>query len=85
MPEYIEGVKTIMYKEYRQEEHWNVHYKKRRYAVLTYDGWLDKYLPKLPTAGKILDLGCGSGIDTEMLLKNGFLYALQIFPRKPFI
>lgn len=61
-----------MYKEYKQEEHWDSHYRKKNNIVLNYDGWLDKYLDIFPQGAKIVDLGCGSGSDTDFLLKKGF-------------
>lgn len=61
-----------MYKEFKQEEHWNTHYRKKKNAILNYDGWLEKYIPEFPVGGKIIDLGCGSGSDTDVLLRNGF-------------
>lgn len=61
-----------MYKKFKQEEHWDAHYRKKKHAILNYDGWLEKYFSKFPANGKIIDLGCGSGSDTEALLKNGF-------------
>ncbi len=61
-----------MYKEYKQEEHWDCHYRKKNNIVLNYDGWLDKYLGVFPKGAKIIDLGCGSGSDTDFLLKRGF-------------
>lgn len=62
-----------MYKEFKQEEHWDEHYRKKKHTVLNYDGWLEKYFVKFPTDGKIIDLGCGSGSDTDILLKQGYL------------
>lgn len=61
-----------MYKEYKQEEHWDGHYRKKDNVVLNYDGWLDKYIDIFPQNAKIVDLGCGSGSDTDFLLKKGF-------------
>lgn len=61
-----------MYKEYKQQQHWNDHYKKKQHAVLNYDGWLDSYMQRFPKDGRVLDLGCGSGSDTDVLLNQGF-------------
>lgn len=61
-----------MYMDFKQKEHWNAHYRKKKYAILNYDGWLEKYLIQFPIGTNILDLGCGSGSDTEILLENGF-------------
>ncbi len=38
------------------------------------DPWLDKWIPELrkaPTAGPVLELGCGTGRDTQTLLNHG--------------
>ncbi len=61
-----------MYKEYKQEEHWDNHYHKKDNVILNYDGWLDKYIDIFPESANIIDLGCGSGSDTNFLLKKGF-------------
>lgn len=61
-----------MYNEFKQKEHWDAHYRKKKYAILNYDGWLEKYIPEFPEGGKVIDLGCGSGSDTDVLLKKGF-------------
>ena len=44
-----------MYKEYKQEEHWDGHYRKKDNVVLNYDGWLDKYIDIFPQNAKIVD------------------------------
>lgn len=50
----------------------------RRYAGRTvekravYDPWLTRWETVLPSGGDALDIGCGVGLDTEMLLKKGY-------------
>jgi SAM-dependent methyltransferase len=34
--------------------------------------WLTDFMQRLPTGGRILELGCGSGRDAEALLAHGF-------------
>ncbi len=53
------------------EEHWNNIYKNTTKKP-HYDNWLDKYLDIiLHTHSPILDLGCGTGNDTQYLIEKG--------------
>lgn len=57
----------------REQEIWD-----RRYAGRTvekraiYDPWLTRWETVLPSGGDALDIGCGVGLDTEILLKKGY-------------
>ena len=45
------------------------------YVASTKDGvvrWLDDFMQMLPGGGRVLELGCGSGRDAEVLLAHGF-------------
>lgn len=45
------------------------------YATSTGRGsvrWLDSFVERLPSGGRILELGCGSGRDAEVFLARGF-------------
>lgn len=57
----------------REQEIWD-----RRYAGKTvekraiYDPWLTRWETVLPSGGDALDIGCGVGLDTEVLLQKGY-------------
>lgn len=54
----------------RREHYWNSIYQSDIYGLPKYDGWLDKYLSILHRSNCIIDLGCGSGVDTIELSKH---------------
>ena len=46
------------------------------YAAMTHQGsvqWLDGFMRMLPAGGRVLELGCGSGRDAELMLSRGFI------------
>ncbi len=48
-------------------------YDQERSKMLFEKPWLDKFIEKLPTVGKILDLGCGTGQPiSEYFINQGF-------------
>lgn len=49
------------------KEYWDTVLSGAQAMAPRYDGWLDEYLPILRKAEILLDLGCGSGVDTIAL------------------
>ncbi len=50
-----------------QNAYWERIYTKAAMQLPVYDGWLDKYIPALRQCQKIVDLGCGVGVNTLYL------------------
>lgn len=54
-----------------QNAYWENVYTKETVKHPVYDGWLDQYLPILKRCQRILDLGCGIGVNTLYLRSAG--------------
>ena len=52
------------------KKYWESVYSNKNYLYSKYDGWLDKYLPALHSAERVIDLGCGDGVNSLFLLEN---------------
>ena len=52
-------------------EYWEGAYSKEPFFYPSYDGWLDKYRALWENAGNIIDLGCGSGVNSIFLRGQG--------------
>lgn len=57
----------------QRDDYWNGIYQSDVYALPKYDGWLEKYLSVLQRSNSIIDLGCGSGVDTIALSKHNIM------------
>ena len=54
-----------------QNAYWETIYQKGDLLSIAYDGWLDPYVQTLREGGPLLDLGCGSGVNTIHLHRLG--------------
>lgn len=54
-----------------QNAYWESIYTKEALKLPIYDGWLDEYIPLLSKCQKIVDLGCGLGVNTVHLHSLG--------------
>ncbi len=54
-----------------QNAYWESIYTKEASKLPMYDGWLDEYIPLLSRCQKIVDLGCGLGVNTVHLHSIG--------------
>jgi len=54
-----------------QNAYWESIYTKEASKLPVYDGWLDEYIPLLSKCQKIVDLGCGLGVNTLHLHSLG--------------
>lgn len=50
------------------KNYWDAFFEQPQKIVFDYDGWLSKYNEYLVPGSRVLDLGCGSGINISILL-----------------
>jgi len=60
---------------YIDKKYWENLYLLKGSKYTIYDGWLDKYLSDLKNASKIVDLGCGDGVNT-IFLRSQNIYSI---------